>query len=64
MLKLKLPTPEQLREVYHTEMKEAFPAAELKPLAEGLRESYDWYRSHREGVMTRPYRAYIAEHLK
>ena len=33
MLKLKLPTPEQLREVYHTEMKEAFPAAELKPLA-------------------------------
>ena len=33
MLKLKLPTIEQLREVYHNEMKEAFPAAELKPLA-------------------------------
>lgn len=37
---------------------------QLKPLAEGLRESYDWYRSHREGVMTRPYREYIQAHLK
>ena len=37
---------------------------ELKPLAEGRRESYDWYRSHREGVMTRPYREYIQAHLK
>ena len=33
MLKLKLPTLEQLREVYNTDMKESFPAAELKPLA-------------------------------
>ena len=33
MLKLKLPTLEQLRKVYNTDMKESFPAAELKPLA-------------------------------
>lgn len=33
MLKLKLPTVELLREVYHTEMKASFPPAELKPLA-------------------------------
>ena len=33
MLKLKLPTLEQLRKVYHADMKESFPAAELKPLA-------------------------------
>ena len=33
MLELRLPTLEQLRKVYHTEMKEAFPPAELKPLA-------------------------------
>lgn len=33
MLRLKLPTLEQLRRVYNTDMKESFPAAELKPLA-------------------------------
>lgn len=31
-MELKLPTPEQLRTVYDTQMKKAFPAAELKPL--------------------------------
>ena len=33
MLELRLPTLEQLRTVYNTEMKAAFPPAELKPLA-------------------------------
>ena len=32
-MELRLPTPEQLRDIYNTDMKEAFPAAELKPLA-------------------------------
>lgn len=33
-MELRLPTHKELREIYRTEMKEAFPAAELKPLAE------------------------------
>ena len=47
MLKLKLPTLEQLRKVYNTDMKESFPAAELKPLAaieKMWREG--WYKSY------------------
>ena len=32
-MKLKIPTIEQLREIYNTDMKEAFPPAELKPLS-------------------------------
>ena len=32
-MELRLPTPEQLRELYETDMREAFPPAELKPLA-------------------------------
>ena len=32
-MELRIPTPEQLRRIYETDMKEAFPAAELKPLA-------------------------------
>ena len=32
-MELKIPTPEQLRAFYNEEMKAAFPAAELKPLA-------------------------------
>ena len=32
-MKLRIPTPEELREIYNTDMKEAFPASELKPLS-------------------------------
>ena len=32
-MKLKIPTIEELRKIYNTDMKEAFPPAELKPLA-------------------------------
>ena len=32
-MELKIPSLEELREIYHEDMKEAFPAAELKPLA-------------------------------
>ena len=32
-MKLKIPTIEQLRELYRTDMKESFPPAELKPLS-------------------------------
>ena len=47
MLKLKLPTLEQLREVYRTDMTEAFPAAELKPLAAIERMWRDgWYKPY------------------
>ena len=49
-MKLKLPTIEQLREFYHTDMTEAFPPAELKPLraiekmwAEGWYKPYCLY---------------------
>ena len=32
-MKLRIPTLEELRKIYHTDMKEAFPPAELKPLS-------------------------------
>ena len=32
---------------------------EVKPLAEGLRESYEWFRAHRDAVVRRPYLDYI-----
>lgn len=31
----------------------------VKPLEEGLRESYDWFRTHRDEVLRRPYLDYI-----
>ena len=36
---------------------------EVKPLAEGLRESYEWFRQHWEAVMRRPYLEYINKYL-
>ena len=36
----------------------------VKPLAEGLRESYELFQQHREGVMRRPYMEYIDVNLK
>lgn len=44
-MELRIPSPEQLRTVYDTDLKSSFPAAELKPLRameEMWRES--WYR--------------------
>ena len=35
----------------------------LKPLSEGLREEYDWFRAHREEVRRKDYISYIDEHL-
>ena len=32
---------------------------DVKPLAEGLRESYEWFRQNRDAVMRRPYVEYI-----
>ena len=32
-MELRIPSPEQLRTVYGAHLREAFPAAELKPLA-------------------------------
>ena len=32
---------------------------EVKPLAEGLKESYEWFRQNRDAVMRRPYTEYI-----
>ena len=32
---------------------------DVKPLAEGLRESYEWFRQNRDAVMRRPYMEYI-----
>ena len=46
-MELRIPTLEQLRAVYHSDMKEAFPAAELKPLAAMERMWRDgWYRPY------------------
>lgn len=36
---------------------------DLTPLTEGLRESWEWYRQHPQGVMKRDYAGYIAQHL-
>lgn len=36
---------------------------DVKPLAEGLRESYEWFREHRDAVMRRPYMEYIDRNL-
>ena len=32
---------------------------DVKSLAEGLKESYEWFRQHRDAVMRRPYMEYI-----
>lgn len=46
-MELRIPTLEQLRAVYHSDMKEAFPAAELKPLAAIERMWRDgWYKPY------------------
>lgn len=37
---------------------------ETTPLAEGLRESYLWYRDNREAVVRKPLLAYIAKNLE
>lgn len=36
---------------------------ETKPLAQGLAESYAWFRAHRDAVNRKPMLAYIDEHL-
>ena len=35
----------------------------LKPLTEGLKEEYEWFRTHREDIRRKDYIAYIDEHL-
>ena len=35
----------------------------VKPLAEGLQESWEWFRQNRDAVMRRPYAAYIEENI-
>ena len=32
---------------------------DVKPLEEGLQESYEWFRQNRDAVMRRPYMEYI-----
>jgi hypothetical protein len=32
---------------------------DVKPLAEGLKEPYEWFRQNRDAVMRRPYAEYI-----
>lgn len=36
---------------------------DTKPLADGLRESWDWFRTHRDGVNRKPYCNYIDKHF-
>ena len=36
---------------------------EVKPLAEGLRETYAWFRENRDAVMRRPYMEYIDQNI-
>ena len=46
-MELKLPTPEQLRLVYDRDLREAFPQAELKPLANMEKMwSEGWYKPY------------------
>ena len=37
---------------------------DTKPLAEGLAESYAWFREHRDGLMRKPYFDYIDRNLR
>lgn len=36
---------------------------ELKPLAQGIREEYEWYYAHQEEISRRPLREYIDTHI-
>lgn len=36
----------------------------VKPLAEGLREAYEWYKAHPEDVNKKPFFEYIEEYLR
>jgi len=36
---------------------------EVKPLAEGLKESWEWFREHRDAVVRKPLSAYIDQNL-
>lgn len=36
---------------------------DVKPLEEGLREEWDWFRHHREEVFRKPLKAYIDAHI-
>ena len=36
---------------------------DVKPLPEGLKESYEWFRQHRDAVMRRPYMEYIDTYI-
>ena len=54
-MELRIPKPEQLRLIYDRDLKEAFPAAELKPLA-------DMERMWREGRY-RPYCLFDGEEI-
>lgn len=38
--------------------------SDTKPLKEGLKEAYDWYREHQQEVEKRDYMGYIDAHLK
>lgn len=35
----------------------------LKPLAQGIREEYEWYREHRKEISRRPFTDYIDSHI-
>ncbi len=43
--------------------KQAALMPQLTPLAEGLRQEYEWLRSHRDQVNRKDYLSYIREHL-
>ena len=46
-MELRIPTPEEVRDFYNTDMKEAFPPAELKPLAAIEKMWADgWYKPY------------------
>ena len=37
---------------------------EVKPLAEGLKESFEWYKNHQDQVSKKPYLDYIDNVMK
>jgi dTDP-glucose 4,6-dehydratase len=43
--------------------KQASLMPELKPLAQGIREAYAWYRTHQAQISRRPFTEYIDTHI-
>ena len=49
---------------YHLDVtRQAALMPDVKPLVEGLAESWEWFRQNRDAVMRRPYVEYMDENI-